>query len=73
MAKDGDNIVWGMNGIDNIVWGMSGDDNSSWGSSGDDETMYTDADSSEPLPSLGLEFGDSVPLLPTNPVSGGGL
>jgi len=72
-ADPGDNIVWGMNGVDNIVWGMSGDDDSSWGSSGDDETTFSDADSSEPLPSVDLEFGDLVPLLPINPVSGGGL
>jgi subtilisin family serine protease len=74
MADPGDNIVWGMNGLDNIVWGMSGDDNSSWGSSGDDDTTYTDSSSSDPLPSLDLEFGDLVPLIPTtNPVPGGGL
>ncbi len=73
MADAGDNVVWGMNGLDNVVWGMNGDDDSSWGSSGDDETSFPDA-AGEPLPSLDLEFGDLVPLLPTsNPVPGGGL
>jgi serine protease AprX len=72
-AEAGDNIVWGMNGIDNIVWGMNGGDDSSWGSSGDDEPTFPDT-SGDPLPSVDLEFGDLVPLVPTtNPVPGGGL
>jgi hypothetical protein len=71
-ADDGDNIVWGMNGVDNIVWGMNGGDDSSWGSSGDDEMSFPDT-AGEPLPSVDLEFGDLIPLVPTTPVSGGGL
>ncbi|HEY7285493.1 MAG TPA: S8 family peptidase [Vicinamibacterales bacterium] len=71
-ADDGDNIVWGMNGVDNIVWGMNGGDDSSWGSSGDDEMSFPDT-AGEPLPSMDLEFGDLIPLVPTTPVSGGGL
>ena len=63
-ANADDNIVWGMSGLDNIVWGTSADDDSSWGSSaGDDEQVFPDSNSSEPLPSLNLEFGDVVPLV----------
>jgi serine protease AprX len=64
MAEEaGDNIVWGMNGLDNIVWGMSGDDDVTWGSSSGDDEVFPDSSANEPLPSLQLEFGDTVPLI----------
>jgi len=62
----GDNIVWGSaEPGDNIVWGNSGDgDNIVWGSNtGDDNVAFPD-DVEEPLPSLDLEFGDLVPIVP---------
>jgi subtilisin family serine protease len=63
-ADEGDNIVWGMSGDDdNIVWGMNDDDNIVWGMSGEGEVMFSD-DATEPLPSVQLEFGDPVPLVP---------
>ena len=73
----GDNIVWGSaEPGDNIVWGNSGDgDNIVWGSdAGDDSEAFPD-DVLEPLPSLDLEFGDLVPIVPpVDPtIPGGGL
>ena len=65
-AADGDNIVWGTAADgDNIVWGTSADgDNIVWGTSADiDPVIYSD-EVIEPLPSLDLEFGDVVPLVP---------
>jgi serine protease AprX len=64
-ADNGDNIVWGTNDGDNIVWGTSGDSDVTWGSSGDDDVPLFPESMSDPLPSLDLEFGDVVPLLPT--------
>ncbi|HEY7290089.1 MAG TPA: S8 family peptidase [Vicinamibacterales bacterium] len=81
MAAEGDNIVWGMAGDigDNIVWGMSAGDAETWGSDAGDSAneMYPDT-ADEPLPSLNLEFGDTVPLpaVVTSTISsilGGGL
>lgn len=64
-----DNIVWGTTvGDDNIVWGTSADDDVTWGSASEDAVTYPD-DASEPLPSLDLEFGDSVPLVEGGAVS----
>jgi serine protease AprX len=55
------NIVWGTWGGDNIVWGTAGGDNIVWGTGGNGgEVMYPDT--TEPRPSLQLEFGDIVPL-----------
>jgi len=74
-ALEGDNIVWGTSADgDNIVWGTSADADVTWGSSSDDATLYSD-DDSEPLPSIDLEFGDLVPLMPNaSPTTvGGGL
>jgi serine protease AprX len=70
-ADPGDNIVWGTAAdvIDNIVWGTSTDADGSWGSSSDDETSFPD-DSGEPLPSVSLEFGVTVPAA-TSPTGGG--
>jgi serine protease AprX len=68
-ANDGDNIVWGTaNDGDNIVWGTAADgDNIVWGTAdGDDAVTFSD-EVVEPLPSLDLEFGDTVPLLPVTP------
>jgi hypothetical protein len=72
-ADGDDNIVWGTaDGDDNIVWGTSlGDDNIVWGTSvddswmldADDSTLFPDNDAG-PLPSISLEFGDLVPLIP---------
>jgi hypothetical protein len=46
------------------VWGTSADADVTWGSdAGDDTEIFTD-DAVEPLPSLQLEFGDVVPILP---------
>jgi hypothetical protein len=76
MANDGDNIVWGMaKDGDNIVWGMSADGSDTWASEAEDEptVIYPD-DSTEPLPSLNLEFGDVVPpdsTTETSPLGGG--
>ena len=62
-AEAGDNIVWGSNGDgDNIVWGTSADDDVSWGSDAEDNDQMFPDDTTEPLPSLDLEFGDIVPL-----------
>jgi serine protease AprX len=81
-ASLGDNIVWGMSGlVDNIVWGMSADGTSAWGSDAGADSMVVYPDTAtEPLPSVGLEFGDLVPLPATPVVSsvtsllpGGGL
>ena len=55
-AVDGDNIVWGTSLGDNIVWGTSDDDAA-------DAVLYPDTDT-QPLPSIDLEFGDTVPLMP---------
>ncbi|HEX7138409.1 MAG TPA: S8 family peptidase [Vicinamibacterales bacterium] len=62
-ASPGDNIVWGMAGLDNIVWGMSGSDG--------DGVIYPDT-AVDPLPDPSLEFGDTVPVVPTT-TPGGGL
>jgi hypothetical protein len=80
-ANDGDNIVWGTaNDGDNIVWGTADDgDNIVWGTDAGDDTVNFSDDVTEPLPSMDLEFGDIVPLLPATtglstlvPVSIGG-
>jgi len=77
-ADLGDNIVWGTSVLDNIVWSTSADTDVTWGEDADDVTVYP-ADESEPLPSVDLEFGDVVPLLPvgtsllSDTVSVGGL
>ena len=69
-SADGDNIVWGTSDGRRIVHGAADD--------GDDTVSFPD-DDSEPLPSLDLEFGDVVPLVPVTsglsslvPVSIGG-
>jgi serine protease AprX len=68
-ATEGDNVVWGTSMDANVVWGTSadGDDDATWGSSGEDQVIFPGHESAEPLPSLNLEFGDSVPLLPIVP------
>ena len=65
-AADGDNVVWGTSMDANIVWATSadGDEDVTWGSSGEDEVMFPADESAEPVPSLDLEFGDVVPLVP---------
>jgi serine protease AprX len=66
-ANDGDNIVWGTaSDGDNIVWGTNADTDVTWGSAADDEVTFSD-DVVEPLPSLDLEFGDLVPIVPVTP------
>jgi hypothetical protein len=70
VASDGDNIVWGTASEgDNIVWGTSLDANVIWATATEEEptVLYPDSDSSEPLPSLALEFGDEVPLPAPSP------
>ncbi|MBW8861124.1 MAG: S8 family peptidase [Acidobacteria bacterium] len=70
-SSDGDNIVWGScNSGDNIVWGSSLGDNIVWGTSDDDvnAVVYPD-DAGEPLPSVDLEFGDVVPLVPDTTIT----
>jgi serine protease AprX len=66
-ASDGDNIVWGTSQDVNVIWATSADDDATWGSSGEDQELFPDADASQPLPSLDLEFGDVVPLVPVTP------
>jgi hypothetical protein len=75
---DAMNIIWGSSDLMNIVWGTSAEEDVTWGSSGDsdDAVVYPD-DATEPLPSLELEFGDIVGLVPvvqpvegTNPTGG---
>jgi serine protease AprX len=68
-ANDGDNIVWGTAADgDNIVWGTAADgDNIVWGTADGDDTVTFSDEVVEPLPSLDLEFGDTVPLLPVTP------
>jgi serine protease AprX len=65
-ASEGDNVVWGTSMDANIVWATSAgdDDDVTWGSSGEDEVMFPANESAEPAPSLDLEFGDVVPLVP---------
>jgi hypothetical protein len=75
-AELGDNIVWGSNGDgDNIIWGTNADADGSWGSDVEDNDQMFPDDTTEPLPSLDLEFGDLVPIVPpVNPtIPGGGL
>jgi hypothetical protein len=79
----GDNITWGTSMGDNIVWGTSADADVTWGSSAEEVIVYDDT--TEPRPSLDLEFGDTVPVIPDDlstlptvivpvmPVSLGGL
>jgi len=66
-SSDGDNIVWGSCNLgDNIVWGSSLGDNVVWGTADEDEAdtpVFAD-DATEPLPSVDVEFGDTVPLVP---------
>ena len=62
-AHDGDNVVWGTSVDPNVIWATSADDDATWGSSGEDQVIYPESDT-EPLPSLELEFGDEVPLVP---------
>src|ERR1051325_555089 len=80
-VADGDNVVWGtaclLGDCDNIVWGTSNETDVTWGADSEDATLYAD-DDSEPLPSVDLEFGDVVPLMPdtsltTTSVSVGGF
>ena len=72
-CSPGDNIVWGSMSLgDNIVWGTSAgaDNDVTWGSSDDAEAqLFPDDADTEPLPSLELEFGDTVPLLPPDTTS----
>jgi len=69
-TADGDNVVWGTaDDGDNIVWGTVDGDNIVWGSAVDDgsdanATLLFPDDAEDPLPSLDLEFGDLVPLMP---------
>jgi serine protease AprX len=65
-ANEGDNVVWGTSLDANVVWGTSAgnDDDVTWGSSGDDQEIFPANESAEPLPSVDLEFGDSLPLVP---------
>ena len=72
-AEPGENIMWGTSDALNIVWGTSADADVTWGSdSGGDAVVYPDADASEPLPSLELEFGDVVvPAVETTLPTGG--
>jgi len=61
----GDNIVWGTaEAGDNIVWGTSTIGvNDIWATdAGDDNTVAFPDTATEPLPSISLEFGDTVPL-----------
>src|SRR5581483_8582923 len=63
-ADSDDNILWGTSTDENVVWGTNADVDVTWGSSAeDDTTLFSDDDTSEPLPSLDLEFGDFVPLM----------
>ena len=64
-ATEGDNIVWGSSGTDTAVWATSADGDVTWGSDTSDAILYPDADPTEPLPSLDLEFGDVA--LPPDP------
>ncbi len=77
-ADTEDNIVWGTaDGLENVVWGTSdGDENIVWGTNDDSsDTVFPD-DANQPLPSIDLQFGDSLPLISptTSPTGiGGGL
>ena len=65
LGMDGDNIVWGTAADgDNIVWGTADGDNVVWGTSTEDEPVIYSDEVVEPLPSLSLEFGDVLPLVP---------
>jgi serine protease AprX len=64
-AADGDNVVWGTSMDANIIWATSADEDATWGSSGEDQMLFPEEDTSQPLPDIGLEFGDTVPLVPT--------
>jgi hypothetical protein len=71
-SADGDNIVWGScSSGDNIVWGSSLGDNIVWGTADADDAnavVYPDQ-AGEPLPSVDVEFGDTVPLVPDTTVT----
>jgi len=71
-SADGDNIVWGScSSGDNIVWGSSLGDNIVWGTADADDAnavVYPD-EAGEPLPSVDVEFGDTVPLVPDTTVT----
>jgi subtilisin family serine protease len=75
-TADGDNIVWGTaDSGDNIVWGTFDGDNIVWGTSDEDPAdavIYPD-DAVDPLPSIDLEFGDTVPLKVTSPTVSTGI
>jgi serine protease AprX len=78
-ANDGDNVVWGTSQDANIIWATSADEDATWGSSGEDEVVYPE-DTSEPPPSVDLEFGNTVPVAPVlsilpvvGPISIGGI
>ena len=73
-AELGDNIVWGTSDGDNLVWGTTADGDVTWGSSGEDAPVFPD-EATEPLPSLSLEFGDIVPLIPdiASPLAAGSV
>ena len=62
-AEADENILWGTSLDENIVWGTNADDDVTWGSSTADDTVYPIGNPLEPLPSIGLEFGDLVPLI----------
>ena len=68
LGADGDNIVWGTACLacgGDIVWGTAADgDNIVWGTATEDEPVIYSDEVIEPLPSLSLEFGDVVPLVP---------
>jgi serine protease AprX len=63
-ASEGDNVVWGTSMDANTVWATAADDDPTWGSGGDDQLTVPADESTEPLPSLDLEFGDTEPLVP---------
>ncbi len=56
---------------DNIVWGTSADDDVTWGSSPDAPPVDPSAvdQATGPAPSVDVEFGDPVPLVPPDPTS----
>ena len=60
-ADDRDSIIWGTSGQDVIFWGTAARDSIIWGTASQD-VPFSDGDTLEPLPSLKLEFGDSLPL-----------
>jgi len=74
VAEPDANIMWGVSFDSlNIVWGVSADADVTWGSDAGGDALVFPDDASDPLPSLDLEFGDTLqqPVEGIVPTTGG--